>query len=651
MPSGPLGGTIGRWPRSSTPLQPRHAPERRSASSTSLVELEDASRLISRIWDDDDPKAPTSLLRALTHAGNFVAGAFDNGRLVGVSFGFVGLHDGELHLHSHITGVDGAFRGRSLGYALKLFQRAWALERGLDTVLWTADPLVRSNAVFNLAKLGATMVAYHENFYGVLDDGMNAGESDRVVLQWDLTSVRAERAAVGRSRGSRRRRGHGGPAGRRPNGSPESAEPEGDVLRAWLPPDIVRLRDEAPSDAADWRSAVRDHSGTCACRRLPGGVDLSRRLAGAPPMRLESVELRRIRLPLRAPFRTSLGTVLDRDILLVHVFGDGVEGWGECVAFSIPFYSYEYTDGAQDVMRSHLLPRLLAEPDVTADDVARLLAGVRGHPMAKGAIEMAVLDAELRLSGTSFGEHLGAVRKAVDCGVSVGIHERTDDLLRTVEGFLQDGYRRIKLKIEHGHDLEPVRAVRERFGDILFQVDANAAYTLADARHLAELDEFELLLIEQPLPEEDVRGHARLAETVRTPICLDESITSALGAEDAIALGACRIVNIKAGRVGGYLEARRVHDVCAANGVPVWCGGMLETALGRAANVALAALPNFTLPGDTSASDRFYAEDICEPFVLRDGQLDVPTGPGLGVTPIPEILDRVTTQVELLRPT
>lgn len=223
---------------------------------TSLVELEDASRLISRIWDDDDPKAPTSLLRALTHAGNFVAGAFDNGRLVGVSFGFVGLHDGELHLHSHITGVDGAFRGRSVGYALKLYQRAWALERGLDTVLWTADPLVRSNAVFNLAKLGATMVAYHENFYGVLDDGMNAGESDRVVLQWDLTSVRAERAASGVPTDPDD--GVGTVVLRaRPNGSPESAEPEGDVLRAWLPPDIVRLRDEAPSDAADWRSAVR----------------------------------------------------------------------------------------------------------------------------------------------------------------------------------------------------------------------------------------------------------------------------------------------------------------------------------------------------------------------------------------------------------
>jgi O-succinylbenzoate synthase len=265
--------------------------------------------------------------------------------------------------------------------------------------------------------------------------------------------------------------------------------------------------------------------------------------------------------------------------------------------------------------------------------------------MAKGAVEMAVLDAELRAEGRSFADYLGAVRSEVDCGVSVGIHEDDHDLLETVGGYLDEGYRRIKLKIEPGQDVEPVRAVRERFGDILLQVDANAAYTLEDASRLAQLDAFDLLLIEQPLPEEDIRGHAELAKVVATPICLDESITSARGAAEAIELGACRVVNVKAGRVGGYLEARRVHDVCAERGVPVWCGGMLETALGRAANVALAALPNFTLPGDTSASGRYYAEDICEPFVLRDGRLRVPTGPGLGVMPLPDVLERVTTSV------
>ncbi len=362
-------------------------------------------------------------------------------------------------------------------------------------------------------------------------------------------------------------------------------------------------------------------------------------------MKIEAVELRRISLPLIAPFRVSFGVEHDRDILLVRVVADEVEGWGECVAMSRPLYSPEYVDGAEDVIRRHLLPRLFDAGDVAADRVGEILRPIHGHPMAKAALEMAVLDAELRAARVSLGDHLGAVRTEVDCGVSVGIHEDPAELVEIVTGYLAEGYRRIKLKIEPGYDVESVRAVRERFPEILLQVDANTAYTLDDASQLAKLDEFELLLIEQPLPEDDVRGHAELARLVRTPICLDESITSSRSAADAIALGACRIVNIKAGRVGGYLEARRVHDVCAENGVPVWCGGMLETGLGRAANVALAALPNFTLPGDTSASGRYYAQDITEPFVLRDGRLDVPQGPGLGVTPIPEILDELTTSL------
>jgi O-succinylbenzoate synthase len=219
-------------------------------------------------------------------------------------------------------------------------------------------------------------------------------------------------------------------------------------------------------------------------------------------------------------------------------------------------------------------------------------------------------------------------------------------LLDAVGGYLDQGYVRIKLKIEPGWDVEPVRAVRERFGDIGLQVDANTAYTLGDARHLARLDPFDLLLIEQPLPEDDVRGHAELARQIRTPVCLDESITSARSAADAIALGACSIINIKAGRVGGYLEARRLHDACRELGVPLWCGGMLETGIGRAANVALAALPGFTLPGDTSASDRYYRQDLTAPFVLTDGHLEVPTGPGIGVEPLPEVLEELTTSTE-----
>jgi o-succinylbenzoate synthase len=263
--------------------------------------------------------------------------------------------------------------------------------------------------------------------------------------------------------------------------------------------------------------------------------------------------------------------------------------------------------------------------------------------MAKASLEAAVLDAELRAAGLSLARYLGATRARVACGVSVGIMESVPQLLDTVAGYLDEGYRRIKLKIEQGWDVEPVRAVRERFGDILLQVDANAAYTLAEARQLAALDPFDLLLIEQPLAEDDVRGHAELARMLRTPVCLDESITSARAAADAIALGACRIVNIKPGRVGGYLEARRVHDVCAAHDVPVWCGGMLETGIGRAANLALAALPGFVFPGDTSGSARYYHQDVTEPFVLSDGHLPVPTGPGIGVEPLLDVLESVTT--------
>lgn len=364
-------------------------------------------------------------------------------------------------------------------------------------------------------------------------------------------------------------------------------------------------------------------------------------------MKLTGFELVRVEIPLaHGEFRTSFGSESIRDVLLLRALSPDAEGWGECVAGIRPAYSPEYVEGAQHLIRHHLLPRIFALPEVSAHEVGSVLAPIKGHPMAKAAVEMAILDSELKSRGQSFGSFLGAVREAVDCGVSIGIEENLDELIATVEGFLEQGYQRVKLKIEPGWDLEPVRAVRERFGDILLQVDANAAYTLADSRHLAKLDAFDLLLIEQPLPEDEVRAHAELASILETPVCLDESITSARAAADAIAMGACSIVNIKAGRVGGYLEARRVHDVCAASGVPVWCGGMLETGIGRAANVALAALPNFTLPGDTSASDRYFEEDITEPFVLRDGRLDVPTGPGLGVTADAGRLQEVTKSVE-----
>lgn len=361
------------------------------------------------------------------------------------------------------------------------------------------------------------------------------------------------------------------------------------------------------------------------------------------------MELLRLSLPLVTPFTTSFGSQTSRDVLLVHVTTPTTEGWAECVAMAEPHYSSEYVDGAAHVIRHHLVPALGATEDVTASAVADLLQPVKGNRMAKAAVESAILDAELRAAGTSFGDHLGAVRDRVPAGVSIGIMASVPALIEAVGGYLAEGYLRIKLKIQPGWDVEPVRAVRERFGDdVLLQVDANAAYALTDWQLLAALDPFDLLLVEQPLDEEDVTGHAELAKLIRTPICLDESIVSVASAADAIARGACSIINIKPGRVGGYLEARRIHDLCLAKNVPVWCGGMLETGIGRAGNVALAALPGFTLPGDVSASGRYYERDITEPFGLVDGHLVVPTGPGIGVDPLPEMLDELVTSRELI---
>jgi O-succinylbenzoate synthase len=368
-------------------------------------------------------------------------------------------------------------------------------------------------------------------------------------------------------------------------------------------------------------------------------------------VKIENIELRRVKLPLVIPFRTSFGTVTERDTTLVRVVTANAEGWAECAAEPDPLYTSEFLDGCDLVIRDHLIPRLQALGDrLTAEHVATTLAPVKGHWMSKAVLETAILDAQLKDAGVSFGQYLGAVRDRVPAGVSVGIMDSIDKLLDVVAGYLAEGYLRIKLKIEPGWDIAPVRAVRERFGDeILLQVDANTAYTLADARHLARLDPFDLLLMEQPLPEDDILGHASLAKLIRTPICLDESIESARDAAAAIALGACSVINVKPARVGGYLEARRIHDVAAAHGIPVWCGGMLETGIGRAANVALAGLPNFILPGDTSASSRYYEQDLTEPFVLEDGHLRIPTGPGIGVDILPDVLAEVTESVVTIK--
>lgn len=361
-------------------------------------------------------------------------------------------------------------------------------------------------------------------------------------------------------------------------------------------------------------------------------------------MKLEALEFINIAMPLVSPFRTSFGIEYTHEVLLVRAITDVAEGWSECVAMERPAYSSEYHHGAEAVIRDHLAPGLFAlGEDLTAAGVAPALEWAKGHRMAKAALETAILDAELRHQNQSLASRLGAVKTAVPAGVSVGIMDDIPTLINAVGRYIDQGYLRIKLKIQPGWDIEPVRAVRNEFGwEFGLQVDANTAYTREDGAHLARLDEFNLLLIEQPLDEEDILGHVRLSREVRTPICLDESIVSSRAAADCIEMGATTIINIKPGRVGGFLESVRIHDVCADAGIPVWCGGMLESGIGRAANVALAALPNFTLPGDTSASDRYFSEDITEPFVLRDGYVAVPTGPGIGVTPIKDTLDRFT---------
>ena len=373
-------------------------------------------------------------------------------------------------------------------------------------------------------------------------------------------------------------------------------------------------------------------------------------LDGLTPVRLRAFELRIFELPLVTPFRTSFGTQNDRRILLVRAITDQGDGWGECVSGDDPLYSSEYVESSHHVMVHHLIPRLLVDYPVHASDVARLLEPVKDHRMAKGGLEAAVLDAQLRANGVSLPSAIGATVDRVPSGVSVGIFPTIDALVTAVGDYLDAGYVRIKLKIEPGWDIEPVRVIRETFGDAVpLQVDANTAYTRDDGPLLAQLDRFGLILIEQPLPEDDVTGHAIIAKQVGTPICLDESIVSARAAVDAIERGACSIINVKAGRVGGYLEAITVHDVCRERGVPVWCGGMLETGIGRAMNLALAALPNFTITGDVSAAERFWKRDIVlDPVRLDNGYVALRTGPGIGVELDHPFIESVTLSTQII---
>ncbi|MDQ1403264.1 MAG: o-succinylbenzoate synthase [Actinomycetota bacterium] len=367
-------------------------------------------------------------------------------------------------------------------------------------------------------------------------------------------------------------------------------------------------------------------------------------------MRVEAVELRTIRLPLVAPFRTGGGSLTERPLVTVRVLTTEGEGWGECAALPEPTYTAEHVTGARAVLRDHLVPRLVGVDLDGPESVAECLRAVVGHPMATAALELAVLDAHLGAVGASLARALGGTATTVPSGVAVGLFDDVSRLVDTVAAFVEQGYRRVKLKVEPGWDTKPVAAVRERWPDLALQVDANGAYAGGDAGALDGLDHLGLLLIEQPLATDDLLGHAALARVLRTPICLDESISSDATLAVALALGSCSVVNLKAGRVGGYLAARRLAEQCQSAGVAVWCGGMIESGIGRAANLALASHPAFTLAGDLSASRRFFARDVVtEPAVLNtDGTIDVPAGPGLGVTIDAASLAAVTESVELV---
>ncbi len=350
-------------------------------------------------------------------------------------------------------------------------------------------------------------------------------------------------------------------------------------------------------------------------------------------MKIDRIEQFHLRMPLRHPFETSFSRVdaIDKIVLAVHA--DGLTGYGESPVDVDPFYCYETIQTCWHVQRDFLIPMLLGAEIAHAADLPGRLARVRGHPMAKAGLEAALWDLEAQAAGVSVAALLGGERSRIASGVSVGIEERLGDLLERIAGHLAEGYRRIKIKIKPGYDERVVRGVRERFPDIPLMVDANSAYTPADAPMLAALDGYDLLMIEQPLGHDDLLDHAALQTALRTPLCLDESIHSVSRAREALALSACRIINIKPARVGGLANARAIHDLCRQAGVPVWCGGMLESGIGRAHNAALASLPNFSLPGDISASDRYWQQDIVEPaFTLNaDGTLEVPAGPGIGV--------------------
>ncbi len=355
-------------------------------------------------------------------------------------------------------------------------------------------------------------------------------------------------------------------------------------------------------------------------------------------------------MPLVAPFETSFGRTTERRILLLQAEVDGATGWGEVVASETPFYHPETVETAWHILRDFIWPMLKGQEFSRAAEIWGLLTRIRGHNMAKGGLEAAVWDAEAKIKGLPLWKLIGGTRAEIPCGASIGIRPTLDELTGAVQRALSSGYQRIKIKIKPGWDLQPVERLREKFPQIRLMVDANSAYRLEDWPLLKRLEAYYLMMIEQPLGWDDLYSHVELQKKLETPICLDECIDTEEQARAAIELGACRIINIKLGRVGGYAPARRIHDLCQARGVPVWCGGMLESGIGRAHNIALSTLPNFSLPGDVSASKRYWEADIIEPEVevTPQGTIRVPAGPGIGFLPRLDRIEQLTVRQEVL---
>lgn len=368
-------------------------------------------------------------------------------------------------------------------------------------------------------------------------------------------------------------------------------------------------------------------------------------------MRIEAITLRELKIPLVHFFETSFGRTYTRRILLVTVHSEGLEGWGECVAGEDPYYSEEYIDGAWDVTVRYLAPALLGRTLGAGREVPAMLARVREHRMAKGALENAVWDLEAQAKGVPLWMLLGGTQREIACGVSIGIQDSHEQLLQKIETEVAAGYQRIKVKVKPGWDLDVLTKVRARWPEILLSCDANSAYSLVDLDHLKSFDSFDLLMLEQPLWSDDFYFHARLQKKLNTAICLDEAIRSARDTEAALELKACRIINIKVGRIGGFSEAVAVHDVAQRFGVPVWCGGMLESGVGRSHNVALSTLPKFTLPGDVSASKRYWKEDIIEPEVTVSpkGTIAIGNGAGRGYALRDALIEELTVRKQQLK--